>query len=270
MVQFPDSHYCRSSQIPPVTFLPEYFETKGYQTPTDAEDGPFQFTYQSKIHFFDWLSQRPKIQSAFNTTMRIAQNQRGEKWFEFYPVEEKLAISDADPSKILLVDIGGNVGYDLVTLQNRFPNLKGRLVVEDLPAIVESATELPQSIERVGHDFFKPQPAELKGAKAYYLRNVLHDWPNKQAKTILDQVHDLMTEDSILLIDEYAIPEDNVALYQAELDLIMMGMFASLDRTPAQFEELLNSAGFRLVGTYRPRDYVPGSGTLFEAVLADP
>jgi hypothetical protein len=41
----------RASQIPPVMFLPEYFEAKGYQNPTDAEDGPFQYTYQSKAHF---------------------------------------------------------------------------------------------------------------------------------------------------------------------------------------------------------------------------
>jgi hypothetical protein len=78
-----------------------------------------------------------------------------------------------------------------------------------------------------------------------------------------------MTAESILLVDEYAIPEDNVALYQAELDFTMMGVHTSLDRTPAQFEELLNSAGFKIIGTYRPRDYVPGSGTLFEAVLLE-
>jgi hypothetical protein len=69
----------RASQLPPVTMLPEYFEAKGYQNPTDAEDGPFQYTYQSKMHFFDWLIQRPKVQNAFNTTMAIARNGRGEE-----------------------------------------------------------------------------------------------------------------------------------------------------------------------------------------------
>jgi hypothetical protein len=51
--------------------------------------------------------------------------------------------------------------------------------------------------------------------------------------------------------------------------MIMMGIHTSLDRTPAQFEELLNSAGFKIIGTHKPRDYVPGSGTLFEAVLLE-
>ncbi|KAF1968428.1 S-adenosyl-L-methionine-dependent methyltransferase [Bimuria novae-zelandiae CBS 107.79] len=230
-----------ASQIPPVVFLPEYFEEKGYRNPTDAENGPFQYT------------QRPKIQSAYNTMMRIARNQRGEEWFEYYPVEEKLRLAEHDESGILLVDIGGNVGHDLVNFQKRFPGLRGRLVLEDTPAIVDSATDLPPNIERVGHDFFTPQPHILQNAKAYYLRNVLHDWPDKNARTILENIRDLMGAESILLVDEYAVPEENVALYQAELDFIMMGGY------------LLRWIG-RVVGVHRPRDYVPGSGTLFEAV----
>jgi hypothetical protein len=221
------------------------------------------------MNFFQWLSQRPKIQQAYNTTMRIARNQRGEEWFEYYPVEEKLLLPENDESSILLVDVGGNVGYDLINFKKRYPDLRGRLIVEDTPAIVHSATDLPPGIEKVGHDFFKSQPRALQNAKAYYLRNVLHDWPDKNAKIILENVRELMTAESILLVDEYAIPEDNVALYQAELDFTMMGVHTSLDRTPAQFEELLNSAGFKIIGTYRPRDYVPGSGTLFEAVLLE-
>ncbi|CAI6331809.1 unnamed protein product [Periconia digitata] len=258
-----------SSQIPPVTMLPDYFEEKGYHNPTDAEDSPFQFTHKSKTHFFEWLSQRPRIQASFNATMEIARNGRGQEWFEFYPVEEKLALSNPDSSSILLVDIGGNLGYDLVNFQKKFPTLPGRLVVEDLPSVISSVRTLPDGVEGVGHDFFLPQPSTISNAKAYYLRNVLHDWPDKQAKQILEHIRPLLTKDSVLLINDNAIPEDNVGFYPAALDLIMMGVFASLERTEKQFEQLLDETGFKLVGTWKAKDHGPGSGTLFEAVLKD-
>jgi hypothetical protein len=184
-------------------------------------------------------------------------------------VEETLSISNADPSRILLVDISGNIGHDLINFQAKFPNLPGKLILEDLPEIVASAHTLPSGIEGIGHDFFQPQPSTLRNAKAYYLRNVLHDWPDEQAKKILENVRELMTEDSILLIDENALPDRNVATYPATMDIIMMGVMASLDRTAAQFEELLNSAGLKLVATWKSKEYVPGAGTLSEAVLKE-
>ena len=201
--------------------------------------------------------------------MSIAREGRGEEWFDFYPVEDRLSPADADPSRILLVDIGGNVGHDLINFQKRFPNLPGKLMFQDQPKVVASAKALPAGIEGIGHDFFAPQPPSIRDAKAYYLRNILHDWPDRQAKQILGHIREVMGKDSVLLINENAMPDDNVAFFSAALDMIMMGVLAAIDRTAAQFEELLDSAGFKLVGTWKPKNYVPGSGTLFEAVLKE-
>lgn len=249
--------------------LPDYFEDKGYRNPSDAHDGPFQYSHQTNLHYFEWLSLKPEVQSAFNTTMAIARHGRGPEWFESYPVNERLSRPNTDPSNILLVDIGGNVGHDLINFQMKFSQLPGKLIFEDLPQVVNSVQSLPHNIQGVGHDFFRPQPLSLRNAKAYYLRNVLHDWPDEQARKILENIRPLMKKDSILLVDENALPDRNVALYPATLDMIMMGVFSSLDRTAAQFEELLNSAGFQLVATWRSKEYVPGAGTLFEAVLKE-
>jgi hypothetical protein len=70
------------------------------------------------------------------------------------------------------------LGHDLVGLKRKFPNLPSRLVLEDLPDVIEHAKESTEDgIEVVGYDMFTEQP--LKGAKAYYLRTVLYDWPDK-------------------------------------------------------------------------------------------
>ena len=113
------------------------------------------------------------------------------------------------------------------------------------------------------HDFFSPQP--VKNAKAYYLRTVLHDWPDKQVREILKNIKAAMNKDS----NENVMPEANVPLFPAMLDLSMMAMFSSLDRTRSHFEELLTSVGFKLLNVWTPKVAVPGSGTLFEATLQE-
>ena len=214
----------------------------------------------TKMHYFDWLKSKPKLQAAFNTVMGISRMNRGEEWFEFYPVEDKMRVAS---SQILLVDVGGGLGHDLIAFRERFPELPGRLIVQDL--VLDGVENLPAGIEAMNYDFFAPQP--IKDAKVYYLRTVLHDWPDKQAKEILDNIRASMNQDSILLINENALPESKVPLYPAELDYSMMACFSSLDRTNTQFKMLLESSGFHLVNIWTPTTIVPGSGTLFEAVL---
>lgn len=242
--------------------MPEYLEQHGFQSPDDAYDGPFQYANQTKLYYFEWLSAHPREQSAFNTVMSISRMGRGEEWFEFFPIEEKLHVTRNEP---LLVDIGSGVGHDLVALKSKFPGLAGTLIAQDLPVVIENLKDLPLGIEAMGHDFFTPQP--VKGAKAYYLRTVLHDWPDKQAREILSKIKPAMNQDSILLINENVLPADKVPLYPAMLDIHMMAMFSSLDRTETHFKELLDSAGFEVVKVWTPKVRVPGSGILFEATL---
>ena len=242
--------------------LPEYLEEHGFQSPGDAYEGPFQYANQTKLHYFEWLSANPREQSAFNTVMSISRMGRGEEWFEFFPIEEKLHVAGNEP---LPVDIGSGLGHDLVALKSKFPRLAGTLIAQDLPVVIENVKELPMGIEAMGYDFFTPQP--VKGAKAYYLRTVLHDWPDKQARDILSKIKDAMNQDSILLINENVLPADNVPLYPAMLDLHMMAIFSSLDRTETQFKELLDSAGFEVIKVWAPKVRLPGSGILFEAAL---
>ncbi|KAF2275665.1 S-adenosyl-L-methionine-dependent methyltransferase [Westerdykella ornata] len=250
-----------------VARLPEYFAQNGYKNPDDAFQGPWQFLEKTDKHYFDWLADHPNLQHAFNTSMTISRMGQVH-WFEFYPVREKL--SGVSASDTTLVDIGGGVGHDVVAFRNQFPDIPGKLVFEDLPSVVASgvANGLPSGVEGVGHDFLHPQPASVKGAKIYYMQAVLHDWPDKQARTIIKHIHDVMVQGSILLINENVLPEEKVSLYQAEIDLSMMVAFSSLERTVKDFKKLLESEGLRLAHVYKPAAMTPGAGTVLEFVLA--
>lgn len=52
-----------------------------------------------------------------------------------------------------------NLGQDVERLYKRYPNTPGRLIVQDLPRVVEEARgKLSSEIEFEVHDFFTPQP----------------------------------------------------------------------------------------------------------------
>jgi hypothetical protein len=218
---------------------------------------------RTKLHYFDYVGASPRLQHALNTVMSTCPGNLGQDWFEYYPVEEKLRVNGL--SDVVLVDVGGNTGSDVTTFTKRFPDLPGRVILQDLPSVIEGAQTSPGVVEAIGHDFFNPQP--VKGAKAYYLRLVIHDWPDKQAKIILEHIRNAMTPDSILLLNETLVPESGVPLYDAEMDMTMMVVFGSLNRTEAQFRDLLGSVGFEVAKVWKPEVVVPGSTTLFEAVL---
>jgi hypothetical protein len=149
---------------------------------------------------------------------------------------------------VLLVDIGGGLGHDPIAFKTHFPKLPGNLLLQDLAAVIDSITDLPTGIQAMPHDFFKPQP--VKHAKAYYLRHILHDWPDKQAKLILDSIKGAMGPQPVLLIDENVLGEVGVSLLSAQTDMNMMLAFSSWERTERQFRNLLDGLSFKIVNVW--------------------
>jgi hypothetical protein len=241
----------------------DYFEANGYKNPEDAYDSPLQFALGTKDHYFEWLNKNPGLLQTFNSVMTMGRTFRGEEWFEYFPVQERLQTS-ADG--IILIDIGGGVGHDITEFKKKFPQLPGKLVLQDLPQVIDDIKEpLPDGIEAVKYDMFEPQP--IKGAKAYYLRTVLHDWPDKQALQVLARIREAMTKDSVLLLNENTLPDANVPLYPTQIDFEMMKTFSSLERTEQQWINLLEAAEFKVVKLWRPKFQAVGSNAVFEATL---
>ena len=63
------------------------------------------------------------------------------------------------------------------------------------------------------------------------------------------------------------MPSSDVSLYAAKLDLYMMAMFSSMDRTLSQFKNLLDSADFDLAAVWKPKVEGKGAGTLLECTI---
>ena len=191
---------------------------------------------------------------------------RGEDWFNFFPVESTICkdFPTDDKDAILLVDIGGGVGHDLRAFKAKFPKLPGRLVLQDLPQVIDSITDIPDAIEPLKYDFFTPQP--LQNARAYYLRTVLHDWPDSYCQKILKNIIPAMGPMSRLLLNECVLAESGTPLFPAQLDISMMIMHASMERTRKHWDKLLGEVGLEIVAVHTAEKARRGSESLIEVI----
>lgn len=140
--------------MPTLARLPEYFRAHNYAIPKEYAGSPMRWaTGQSQ---FEWLAQRRHQQVLFNSYMS-SRRQGRPSWFDVYPVE-RLNAASLDKEDVLVVDVGGNQGHDLVRFREKHPDIPGRLVLQDLPAVVAGLE--CEGVEAMGYSFLDPQPVK--------------------------------------------------------------------------------------------------------------
>jgi len=245
--------------------LPRYLERTNFGD-VEGPLGPFQDVNNTTDGMFPYLMKNPEMMSNFNAFMAGSLETRPE-WFKTFPVEG-IVVAGAKtdgPNNVLLVDVGGGEGHDIEAFRKGYPDLRGKLVLQDLPPVINNIKDLDASITRQPHDFFTPQP--VQGARAYYFRYIFHDWPDKSCIEILKQTTGAMTKGySKLLIFEWILPAKGVPLYPSLLDINMMAVLNGRERTEEQWTSLLKEAGLKVVNFHKIAVDAEG---LIEAELAD-
>ena len=151
-----------------------------------------------------------------------------------------------------LVDVGGGNGALLATILRQHTALRGRLA--DLPHVVAGATEVLKRAgvvhrcEIIGCDFFEAVPT---GGDAYVLKSIIHDWDDSKALQILQNCHRAMESSTTLLLLERVLPEkpslEAAPRYLIDLSMLVLTQ-KGRERTPAEFQKLLATAGFDFLG----------------------
>ncbi|KAJ7927645.1 S-adenosyl-L-methionine-dependent methyltransferase [Mycena leptocephala] len=179
------------------------------------------------------------------------------------------------PAGTSVCDFGGGNGHITAMLLKAVPHLK--FVLQDLPPILEQgkeflATQIPHSVLKtqvqfVPVDFFKESP--VQGCDIYYVRHILHDWPNPACLQILESIRKAVKPSSRLLIHDLVLqnsmrdaayadafdtaPEPLLSNYGVanirpfNQDVTMMAFLNSKERTLQEFIELGTRSGFRFV-----------------------
>lgn len=266
--------FCYDVGGPSFAAWPAFFKKNGYRTPASATEGPLNFAHATDLPFFAFLSATPSHLANFSAFM-TAYRAGHPEWHQadFYPVAERLMAGyDAAVSDVLLVDVGGSVGHDLVAFAAHFPDHPGRLVLQDREPVIESIQgggddgPARRPFEATVHDFFTPQP--VRAARAYYLHSVLHDWDDVQGVRILENLRPAMRAGySRLLLCEIVLTQERPALAATNMDIQMLAYLGGdvHERTEAEWRGMLAQAGFKVTQIYS----FPGSAeSIIEAEVA--
>ena len=117
------------------------------------------FQYTHGMPTWEWYKRHPVDGQAFNKYMTWRRQGMLAHWHDIFPAASRLREGlRSDPDAVLLVDVGGGHGHDLESFQKRHSDMFGRLVLEDLPAVVDTIDRPLPGIERISYDFFNPQP----------------------------------------------------------------------------------------------------------------
>lgn len=228
----------------------------------------FNLAMDTTDNFFDYLKKTPDMTALFSGYMRSVTASR--PWSLHHAVQSFDWGSLPQGAKV--VDIGGSHGQLCVEVAKEFQSLK--FIVQDLPETVETAHQsfdadtsidpaIKSRISFMSHDFFQPQP--VVDAHVYFLRMIIHDWPDKEALIILQHLRHVLERNpaACIVFMDTVLPQPGTttALHEQRLrvrDLMMRQVFNSKEREMEEWKALLDQAGLKLSEVAMPDDSVMG------------
>ena len=146
-----------------------------------------------------------------------------------------------------IVDVGGGHGQLLALMLGAAPAADG--------VLLEQASLIPGAEQRLraagllsrcrleGGSFFDTAPDD---GDLYVLRRVIHDFDDDQAVALLANLRRHMPTGATLLLMESVVPPGNEPHLAKSLDLDMLLFVGGRERTEAEYDAVLRSAGFRM------------------------
>ena len=151
--------HCFDTCSPQWQAMPKFMKKVGYKHLTDAHNTVFQDAWNTKETAFEWFSHQPDELEFFNQYMAARRN-ADETWLSVYPVEEESKGWPAEEA--VYVNIGGSIGHQCQEFKMKYPNIPGRVILQDLPQTIEHALQTP-GVENTTYNFFEaPNPVKGK------------------------------------------------------------------------------------------------------------
>ncbi|KAJ3848237.1 S-adenosyl-L-methionine-dependent methyltransferase [Lentinula lateritia] len=246
-----------NSSVPFITFV---------KNPGQAS-APFNVAYKTSKKMWEWMEEPGNELSARKIT--AAMKDTGDA---MYPPELFRIDGDALKTNGVVVDVGGGSGLVTLALKKAYPKL--RYVIQDLEPTIAAAGKVwdekdPEAV-KMGqvqlqvHNFFTSQP--IKDAAVYFLRLIIHDWPDEDARKILTHLRSAAGSHSKLILFEMLakhVTEDPSfgptapypllpnfgavgAGFFTTLDMALLTMYNGKERTLEEYTQLGRECGWKL------------------------
>jgi O-methyltransferase domain/Dimerisation domain len=204
------------------------------------------FDHAFGMPIFEYFAKNPALGRIFDKAMRSRS-----------AADHDAVIAAFDFSRAAhIVDVGGGEGTFLAAVLKSAPRAKGTLLERSQAAAAARAaiavSEVAGRLDVVAGDFFSAVPAD---ADLYVIKQVVHDWNDEQAVSILANCRKAMSATSRLLILEMLIGGENSPAFANMLDLMMLVSTGGRERTLAEYRQLAARAGLdvtRVVPTRMP------------------
>ncbi len=189
------------------------------------------------MELFDWYAQNPEEAGFFNAAMGN---------LSALAASELVRVYDFSAARTV-VDVGGAHGVLLSAVLRANPAVRG--ILFDLPHVIATAANamaaqgLSQRCELLSGDFFKAVP---EGGDLHLLKQIVHDWDDERATVLLQNCRGALPAAGKLLLVEMVVPADNRPSPAQAMDINMLVLLGGRERTEAEYQHLLHTAGFRL------------------------
>lgn len=137
--------------------LPGFTALHRALTEGDGRSNAFKLGQNTSEDFYTWMDTHPVQQSAFHHFMK-EQFASLPTWLDVVSFAAEFA-QDSQPDGVAFVDVGGGNGSQCAALKRSLPELRGRIVLQDHPYVLEKALEV-RGMEKMPYDFFTEQPVK--------------------------------------------------------------------------------------------------------------
>jgi hypothetical protein len=163
----------------------------------------------------------------------------------------------------VLCDVGGGHGALLCAILAACPATRGILLEQAHVATGARSYVQSQGLDGRCHvaegNFFDAVP---EGADAYVMKSIVHDWPDARSVAILRNCRRALGADRRVILIERVMPElASDAPDTVRVDLHMLAVTGGRERSKAEYQGLLEAAGFglgRVVATRSPFFVIEG------------
>ena len=203
-----------------------------------VKTGEIAFDNHFGVDIWKYFQQHPEDAAVFNDSMSGMTAVVNEKITSLYDFSRF--------SKI--VDVGGGHGGLITSILKANPQAFGVLFdAEEVIAGARPKIEAAGLADRcatIAGDFFQAVPA---GGDAYIMKWIIHDWDDERAIRILKNCRNQMQANGRVIIVDCVVPEGDEPDFSKFFDLNMLVMTGGKERTAKEFDQLLESAGFRFL-----------------------
>jgi hypothetical protein len=188
---------------------------------------------------FDYLAEHPQDEAIFGGGM-----------VSMTELDAPAFVRGFDYSRFsTLCDVGGGRGTLLAAILSQNPRLRGTLF--DSPSVIAASSAVFKAwgVEdrsaTVAGNFFEEVPPDCD---AYIMKEIIHDWDDERALSILGVCRRAMRPGATLLVMEMVVTDGDGPHPGKLIDLEMLDVTSGgRQRGPEEFRRLFERSGFRLL-----------------------